>query len=171
MPSPRSLTRPVHFKIAFESCPVEASWGVLGRRWSLLVLRDIGLFRTQRFNEILRATPGLPKRLLALRLAELEREGFIFRVERRGKYAVWELTEKGRDVLPVLMTLVRFGAKWHADRVFLDGKPRPLTDIFAPDYIRRILDAPPPSIRSRSRSRVRAGMLRLSPPAVVGATA
>jgi len=41
---------------------VKASRDVLGRKWALLVLRNIGLYRTQRFNEMARITPGLTKR-------------------------------------------------------------------------------------------------------------
>ena len=139
MGEPTPPPRPVRFKIEFESCPVEASLGVLGRKWALLVLRDIALFRAQRFNEMLRVTRGLTKRILSLRLSELEREGFIVRAERGRRYTRWEITPKGRDVLPVLMTLVQFGAKWHADRVFVDQRSRPLTEIFDERYVRRVL--------------------------------
>jgi len=41
---------------------VKASRDVLGRKWALLVLRNIGLYRTQRFNEMARIAPGLRKR-------------------------------------------------------------------------------------------------------------
>jgi DNA-binding HxlR family transcriptional regulator len=139
---PGVTSKPIRFKVSFESCPVEASLGVLGRKWALLVLRDVGLFHAQRFNEILRATPGLTKRTLSLRLHELEREGFIYRAENDPKYVRWELTQKGRDVLPVLMTLVQFGAKWHAERVFADKRSRPLTEIFDEAYIQKVLEVP-----------------------------
>ncbi len=144
----------VRFKVEFSSCPVEASLGVLGRKWALLVLRDIAMFRADRFNDMLRRTPGMTKRVLAMRLAELERGGFIYRKEQGPKFTRWALTEKGWDTLPVLMTLVEFGAKWHADRVFSDGRARPLDAVFDRAYIRRILG--PPSRESRasgSRSR------------------
>ena len=104
-----AVARP-ELKIIFESCPVEASMGVLGRKWALLVLRNIGLYRKQRFNEMLKITPGLTKRVLSMRLRELSREGYIQIVERRRNFSKWELTEKGRDVLPVLMALVQFGS-------------------------------------------------------------
>ena len=140
----------VAFKVQFSSCPVEASLGVLGRKWALLVLRDIGMFRADRFNEMLRRTPGMTKRVLAMRLHELEREGFIYRVEQGPKYTRWALTEKGSDTLPVLMTLVRFGAKWHADRVFSDGIARPLNAVFDEQYIRQILASPDRRTRRRA---------------------
>jgi DNA-binding HxlR family transcriptional regulator len=129
----------VRFKVEFASCPVEASLGVLGRKWALLVLRDIAMLRADRFNDMLRRTPGMTKRVLAMRLNELEREGFIYRRERAPKFTRWALTEKGQDTLPVLMTLVQFGAKWHAERVFADRLARPLDAVFDRDYIQEIL--------------------------------
>lgn len=151
MERPLSPT-PVKFKVDFETCPVQASLGILGRRWSLLVLRDIALYRAQRFNEMMRMTPGITKRTLAMRLNELEREGYIARAEVRRNYTRWTTTEKGQDVLPVLMALVHFGSKWHAGEVFADGKARALNDIFDTSYILRILG---PTLGQPSRRTVR----------------
>jgi DNA-binding HxlR family transcriptional regulator len=130
---------PSELKVEFAGCPVKASLDVLGHKWALLVLRNIGLYRTQRFNDMLRITPGLTKRVLAMRLRELEREGFIQAVERGPHYTKWGLTEKGEDALPILMTLVRFGSKWYASEVFADKKSRSLSDVFQGQYIRQIL--------------------------------
>jgi DNA-binding HxlR family transcriptional regulator len=130
---------PAELKVEFAGCPVKASLDVLGHKWALLVLRNIGLYRAQRFNDMLRITPGLTKRVLAMRLRELEREGFIQVVERSSNYTRWGLTEKGQDALPILMTLVRFGSKWYADEVFADKKARTLSDVFQGPYIREIL--------------------------------
>jgi DNA-binding HxlR family transcriptional regulator len=126
-------------KVEFESCPVQASLGILGRKWSLLVLRNIELFGKHRFNEMLKATPGLSKRVLSMRLKELEREGFIKVVDRGQNYSKWDLTRKGRDALPILMALVQFGATWYADQVFADKVPRTIQEIFDETYIRRIM--------------------------------
>lgn len=73
---------------------------------------NIALGRARRFNEMLRKTPGMSKRILAMRLNELERSGFIGRVEQRRGYIRWQLTAKGADVLPVLLTLVHFASRW-----------------------------------------------------------
>jgi DNA-binding HxlR family transcriptional regulator len=134
-----SPLRPAELKVEFSGCPVKASLDVLGHKWALLVLRNIGLYRTQRFNDMLRITPGLTKRVLAMRLRELEREGFIHAVERGPHFTKWGLTEKGEDALPILMTLVRFGSKWYADEVFADKKSRSLGDVFEDSYIRQVL--------------------------------
>ena len=127
------------FKLAFENCPVQASLGTLGRKWALLVIRNIGLFDKHRFNEMLKVTPGLTKRVLSMRLKELEAEGFIEVVEKGVHYSKWELTEKGRDTLLILMALVQFGSKWHAEEVFEDKMPRELKEIFDESYIQKIM--------------------------------
>ena len=135
-------TRLAELKLDFAGCPVQASMGVLGRKWALLVLRNIGLYRKQRFNEMLKITSGLTRRVLVMRLRELEQEGFIEVVERGRNYSKWDLTDKGKDVLPILMALVQFGSKWYAEKVFSDKTPRPLEDIFDESYIRRIMRKP-----------------------------
>src|SRR5205807_5402083 len=58
--------------VPFKNCPIATSLGVLGRKWSLLIIRDIGWKRADRFNALLRTIPGLTPRMLALRLSELE---------------------------------------------------------------------------------------------------
>ncbi len=126
-------------KVKFNGCPVQASLGVLGRKWSLLIIRNIGLYDKHRFNDMIRITPGLTRRLLSIRLKELEKEGFIEVVEREVNYSKWELTDKGKDVLPVLMTLVQLGSKWYADSVFEDSVPRSLDEVFDESYIRKIM--------------------------------
>lgn len=132
-PLPREL------RVDFAGCPVKASLDVLGRKWALLVLRNIGLYHAQRFNEMLRITPGLTKRVLAMRLKELEHGGFIQAVARGPNYTRWGLTEKGEDALPILMTLVHFGSKWYAEEVFADRRARSLSDVFESGYIRKFL--------------------------------
>ena len=113
---PRS-PRPKRLRITltFSAYPIQASLGALGRKWALHVLMHIALGRAQRFNELLRATPGRSKRILALRLRDLERNGFIVRAEQRPGYLRWQLAEKGADVVPVLLTLLHFGAKWRQE--------------------------------------------------------
>jgi DNA-binding HxlR family transcriptional regulator len=73
----------------------------------------IALGKAQRFNEMLRSSPGMGKRILALRLRELEEDGFVTRSEATKKYTIWRITPKGADVLPVLLTLIHYGARWN----------------------------------------------------------
>jgi DNA-binding HxlR family transcriptional regulator len=143
MAEPKLHYHPAPMKVEFLSCPVQASLKVLGREWAFLVLTSIALFRANRFNDMLRAMPGLSKRLLTMRLTELKGAGFVTQAETRRGYVRWELTAKGADVVPILLTMVRFGAKWYADEVFSDGVARPLNDIFDEAYVRRVLGVAP----------------------------
>jgi DNA-binding HxlR family transcriptional regulator len=110
----------IRVELNFSAYPVQASLGVLGRKWALLVLMKIALSQARRFNQLLRTTDGMSKRILAMRLNELEREGFIHRAEQTQSQTTWALTTKGADVLPVLLTLIHFGSKWR-NRVSANG--------------------------------------------------
>ena len=114
------------------NCPIATSLGVLGRKWTILIIRDIGMRKVQRFSELLRSIHGLTPRILSMRLKELEKEGLIKRIEERNspRLVRWELTEKGIDTLPILMDFVAFGSKWYADKVFEDQTPRTLQEVF-----------------------------------------
>lgn len=99
-------------RLNFRAYPIQSSLGELGRKWALLILMNIALGQAQRFNELLRKSPGMSKRILAMRLRGLERAGFIARAETRRGYVRWQITPKGADVLPVLPTLIHFSSKW-----------------------------------------------------------
>jgi len=128
-------------QIKFVQCPIKTSLGVLGKKWTLLILRDIGFLKIVRFNRILESIPGLTPRVLSMRLRELEDEGFIECVggKRQPTMVVWRLTEKGRDTMPILIQLTAFGSKWYSDVVFEDKRPRTVNEIFPQPEARRIM--------------------------------
>ena len=118
--------------VPFKNCPIRMSLDVLGKKWTMLILRDIGFLKVDRFNHILRATSGLTPRVLSLRLRELEQSGFIEQIEMRPvpRLVRWALTKKGEDTLPLLMSFIGFGSKWYSDEVFLDKRPRSVEELF-----------------------------------------
>jgi DNA-binding HxlR family transcriptional regulator len=119
-------------QLNFNAYPLQASLGVLGRKWALLVLMNIAFGRAQRFNELLRTAPGMSKRILAMRLRELESDGFLTQTKGPGSRPRWQITAKGADVLPVLLTLIHFGSRWHANGApFGGGTGKPLEVTFA----------------------------------------
>ena len=125
--------------VKFAQCPIKTSLGVLGKKWAMVVLRDIGILGVDRFNRLLDSIPGLTPRVLSMRLKELEKEGFI-ECHKKGKKSPmivrWTLTEKGRDALPILLQLTVFGSKWHADVVFEDKTPRKPNELFQPKVMK-----------------------------------
>ncbi len=106
------------------TCPIASSLRVLGRKWALLILRDVGMHSLNRFNQILHNNDGLTPRILSMRLQELREEGYLERIvdsqdERDVRYV---LTDKGADLMPVLRAFISFGVKHHAREVFPDGR-------------------------------------------------
>lgn len=96
------------------NCSVARPLSVLGERWALLVVRDVSLGK-RRFDQI-QASLGIATNVLSQRLATLTDEGIL---ERRAysehpERFEYRLTDKGRDLMPVLWALMRWGDKWTA---------------------------------------------------------
>ncbi|MGV0593096.1 winged helix-turn-helix transcriptional regulator [Mycolicibacterium vulneris] len=102
------------------SCSIARAVEVVGQRWTPLVLRDLFAGMT-RFEDI-RRDLGIASNILAARLDELERHGVVERRQYQSAPPRYEyvLTDKGRDLYPVIATLVAWGDKWLAGE---DGPP------------------------------------------------
>lgn len=128
-------------QVRFVRCPIKTSLGVLGKKWTMLIIRDIGFLKINRFNRILESIAGLTPRVLSMRLKELKKEGFIECTEekRLPMMVLWSLTRKGKDTMPILMQLTAFGSKWYSNVVFEDKMPRTLKEIFPQPEAREII--------------------------------
>jgi DNA-binding HxlR family transcriptional regulator len=126
--------------VSFRNCPIKLCAGLLGKKWTMLILRDIGIRNIQRFNRLLESIPGITPRMLSMRLRELEQEGYIERLEESNVLVRWTLTEKGRDTLPILMSFIAFGSKWHASEVFADKTPRTLRELYPDPRAREVIE-------------------------------
>ena len=102
-------------EIGEQDCSVARTLGVIGDRWTMLVLRE-AFMRTRRFDDFQRLT-GAPRPVLSSRLAALVDEGVLERVPYgpRGARFEYRLTEKGLDLYPVIVSLLRWGDRWMAD--------------------------------------------------------
>jgi DNA-binding HxlR family transcriptional regulator len=120
-------------QVRFIECPIKTAQGVLGKKWTILIIRDIGLNNIKRFNRLLESIPGITPRVLSTRLKELEKEGYIVCEEKKKSPMMvsWRLTEKGKDTIPILLQMVAFSSKWHSDIVFEDKIPRKIDEIFS----------------------------------------
>lgn len=94
------------------ACPVARSLEVVGEWWSLLILRDAFL-GTRRFGDFERRL-GIAKNVLSARLRKLVEDGVLERRPSRedAREIEYRLTEKGRDLLPVVLALAQWGARW-----------------------------------------------------------
>lgn len=84
----------------------------LGDRWSLLIVRELGMFGPQGFNDLAAALPGrISRSVLADRLRRLETLGLVS----RGRDAAYQLTVIGSGLIPVLQSLRAWADTWLPD--------------------------------------------------------
>ncbi len=94
-------------------CAVARAMDVLGERWTLLIVREL-LTGPKRFKDLLDGLPGIGTNLLTARLKDLEGNGVLRRATLPPPAAsrVYELTELGRSLEPVVMGLARWGLEF-----------------------------------------------------------
>jgi DNA-binding HxlR family transcriptional regulator len=96
------------------NCTIGATIGLIGEKWTFLVLRE-AFNGVRRFGDMQRRT-GAPRQVLSDRLSRLVAEGMLRRVpyQERGQRARHEyrLTDKGRDLYPVLVALMEWGDRY-----------------------------------------------------------
>ncbi|MFC6488877.1 winged helix-turn-helix transcriptional regulator [Nitratireductor sp. GCM10026969] len=96
-------------------CPINLTLEVLGDKWSLIVLRDMMFGNRRHFRELLtQSEEGIASNILADRLRRLTAEGVISRKDdpTHKQKAIYSLTEKGVELLPVFAMIGAWGRKW-----------------------------------------------------------
>ena len=93
-------------------CPIARSLDVVGEWWSLLIIRD-AMLGVKRFSEFERRL-GMAKNILTTRLKSLVEAGVLKVVPASdgSAYSEYELTQKGKDLLPTLVALRQWGEKY-----------------------------------------------------------
>lgn len=93
-------------------CPVASTLEVIGEWWNMMILRDV--FRGVRRFEHFQARLGIARNILANRLAALVAAGVLEKrpYSERPKRHEYRLTEKGRELFPVLVTMMEWGNRW-----------------------------------------------------------
>ena len=90
-----------------ESCPIARSLEIVGERWTLLIVRD-AFYGVRRFSDF-RAHLGIPKAVLADRLALLVAEGVFTKTSSGTRHDEYVLSEKGRRLWPTIWSLITWG--------------------------------------------------------------
>ena len=100
-----------------KNCPVRFAMGVFGDRWSLLIIRDMMFRGSTRFQDFLEAGEGISTNILSDRLSRLEAQRIINRRKdpANGRQVLYELTDKGRDLLPVVLAVIDWAEKYDPD--------------------------------------------------------
>jgi len=102
-------------------CPIHFALETFGDAWTLLVVRDLMFKGRSTYSDFLRAEEGIATNILADRLVRLEQDGVITKEGTR-----YRLTRKGIDLLPVLLEMIAWSARYDP------GTAAP------PDFVRRV---------------------------------
>lgn len=107
----KSITQ-LNFERSF--CPVACALDELGDKWTLLIIRDL-LLGKKRFQEFLASPEHIATNILADRLKKLESTGFLTQQAYQQKPLRYQytLTQKGKDLGPVLQALVNWGKVYY----------------------------------------------------------
>ncbi|SEP19098.1 DNA-binding transcriptional regulator, HxlR family [Nitrosovibrio sp. Nv6] len=101
-------------KLMFErsQCPITNGLDIFGDKWTLLIIRDLVLGK-RRYQELISSPENIASNILAHRLKRLEVAGLVTRRAYQQKPERYEyvLTEKGKDLRPVLEAISRWGTK------------------------------------------------------------
>lgn len=159
--------RPAALDMSVDGCTIARAMAILGEKWTVLVLREV--FTGIRRFEDMRQRTGIPRQVLANRLAMLVDEGVLRRVPYQEPGArvrhEYRLTERGFDLYPVLVAVREWGDRYLADpegpplatvhrdcdaNVYVQLRCEAGHDVASP---RDVLPAPGPGARLRVESR------------------
>ncbi|CAL9286871.1 MULTISPECIES: winged helix-turn-helix transcriptional regulator [unclassified Streptomyces] len=133
---PRPSTRSSDRRRSYDQyCAAARALDAAGDRWTLLIVREL-LAGPRRYTDLHADLPGVSTDMLATRLKDMERDGLATRrrLPPPSPAYVYELTDRGRALLPVLRALARWGAP------ALDT-PRPTDAVRAHWFAVPLLDA------------------------------
>jgi DNA-binding HxlR family transcriptional regulator len=93
-------------------CPIAHALGLVGERWSLLIVREL-LQGPKRYTDLAASLPGIGTNILAARLKELESSGLVtkHRLDPPAASQVYELTARGHELKPVMRALALWGLR------------------------------------------------------------
>jgi DNA-binding HxlR family transcriptional regulator len=98
-------------------CGVARALDVVGDRWTLLILRDLFLHKRRRFQDLQESLVGVAPNTLSARLKSLESKGVLARelYSEHPPRLEYVLTDKGRQLGPILKALREWGFKYPTD--------------------------------------------------------
>jgi DNA-binding HxlR family transcriptional regulator len=125
-------------------CGVTTAVELVTERWALLIIRDL-LVGPRRYTDLKHGLPKISTNILSVRLKELQEDGVIRRVALASCGLVYELTEYGRELEPIVLALGRWGFRSMGepkddDIVTADSLTMALRTAFKPEIASASLD-------------------------------
>ena len=124
--------------IKMKSCPIENTFKIIGKKFTVLILRNMINGKQNRFNQLLNSIEQGNPKTLTIRLREMEKSGLIKRkVYYHGTPVRIEYypTEKALTLQPILDMMAAYSMKYCSKDVFKDAKPRDFKEIYGRDIV------------------------------------
>ncbi|MFV1975958.1 MAG: winged helix-turn-helix transcriptional regulator [Candidatus Scalindua sp.] len=101
------------------NCPVTYTLDIIGDRWAVLIIRDIIFFGKSSFGEFAKSQEGIATNILTDRLKRLEEQNILTKTTNQAnqKKFVYSLTEKGLDLLPIIVEMILYSEKHDPETV------------------------------------------------------
>ncbi|HEV3354367.1 MAG TPA: winged helix-turn-helix transcriptional regulator [Acidimicrobiales bacterium] len=99
-------------------CALAKALDVVGDRWTLLIVRELAVQGPSRYTDLRHGLPGIATNMLVDRLREMEENGIVQREDAPPPVAtaLFSLTERGKELMPVLFALGRWGVPIMGER-------------------------------------------------------
>jgi DNA-binding HxlR family transcriptional regulator len=117
-------------------CPINNTFKIIGKKFTILILRNIINGNQNRFNQLLNSIEESNPKTLSTRLKEMEKIGLIKRRVYHNQTPVrieYYPTEKGLALQPILDMMAAYSMKYCSKDVFKDSKPREFRQIYGRD--------------------------------------
>jgi DNA-binding HxlR family transcriptional regulator len=115
-----------------KACPINNTFEIIGKKFTIHILRNLNRGQT-RFSQFLESIEGMNPKTLSARLREMEKNGLIERTVIPGipVQIEYTITERGKDLKPVLQQMAEFSMRHFPKTVFKDGKSRTFKEAFS----------------------------------------
>lgn len=138
-----SLLNPSSNDVQMKCCPINNTFKIIGKKFTVLILRNMINGKQSRFNQLLNSIEDSNPKTLSARLREMEKAGLIKRKVFSNEKPVrieYYLTEKGSALQPILDIMAAYSMKYCSKDVFKDAKPREFEKIYRRDIGRVEVD-------------------------------
>ncbi|HYY65794.1 MAG TPA: helix-turn-helix domain-containing protein [Nitrososphaeraceae archaeon] len=122
--------------IKMKSCPIDNTFKLIGRKFTVLILRNMINNKQTRFNQLLNSVEGANPKTLSVRLREMEKLGLIKRKVYSHEIPIkieYSPTEKGLALQPILDMMAAYSMRYCSKDVFKDAKPREFKEVYKRD--------------------------------------
>ena len=125
-----------------KNCPIDNSLKIIGKKFTMHILRNMILLKQKRFNEFLKSIEGISTKTLSIRLQEMEEGDLITRniIDRKPLHTEYSLTEKGMAIEPILAKMADFSMQWEPKKIFKKEKPITIKEAYGTERLSKLWD-------------------------------